>query len=105
MGEIKIDAKKCVGDNICVEKCPMDVLEATSEGKKKAFCTPKRMIPQLDSNMLTVELARNPVDSHWASLWSMPKEPMMSGSATLMIVVIKRATNVPLPTAAMANQR
>ena len=35
MGEIVIDTKKCVGDNICVEKCPMSVLEATTEGKKK----------------------------------------------------------------------
>ena len=35
MGEIKIDAKKCVGDSICVEKCPMNVLEMVKEGKKK----------------------------------------------------------------------
>jgi len=35
MPEIKIDINKCVGDEICVEKCPMAVLEMTKLGKKK----------------------------------------------------------------------
>ena len=35
MGEIKIDINKCVGDSICVEKCPMGVLEIISVGRKK----------------------------------------------------------------------
>ena len=35
MGEIKIDLNKCVGDGICVEKCPMGVLELATVGRKK----------------------------------------------------------------------
>jgi len=35
MGEIRIDITKCVGDNICVEKCPMNVLALVKPGKKK----------------------------------------------------------------------
>jgi NAD-dependent dihydropyrimidine dehydrogenase PreA subunit len=35
MDEIKIDINKCVGDEICVEKCPMNVLEMTKVGRKK----------------------------------------------------------------------
>lgn len=35
MSEVKIEAKKCVGDGVCVEKCPMGVLEMTNIGKKK----------------------------------------------------------------------
>ena len=35
MEEIKIDETKCVGDGICVDKCPMGVLEMTTKGKKK----------------------------------------------------------------------
>ena len=35
MGEIKIDPTKCAGDSICVEKCPMNVLEMVMAGKKK----------------------------------------------------------------------
>lgn len=43
MGEIIIDEKKCVGDEICVDKCPMNVLEMNAEGKKK-----KAMVARLD---------------------------------------------------------
>jgi len=35
MGEITIDLNKCVGDGICVEKCPMNVLEIATVGRKK----------------------------------------------------------------------
>lgn len=35
MGEIKIDVNKCVGDGICVDKCPMSVLEMATAGRKK----------------------------------------------------------------------
>jgi 2-oxoglutarate ferredoxin oxidoreductase subunit delta len=35
MDEIKIDLNKCVGDGICVEKCPMSVLEMATAGRKK----------------------------------------------------------------------
>jgi NAD-dependent dihydropyrimidine dehydrogenase PreA subunit len=35
MGEINIDLNACVGDGICVEKCPMGVLEMTTVGRKK----------------------------------------------------------------------
>jgi NAD-dependent dihydropyrimidine dehydrogenase PreA subunit len=33
--DIKIDINECVGDGICVEKCPMGVLEMGTMGKKK----------------------------------------------------------------------
>ena len=53
----------------------------------------------------TVAAARFAVDSHWASAWLMPKAPMMSGIATLMIVPASIAATLPVTVVSRANQR
>ena len=63
-----------------------------------------RTIHELAS-IATVAAARFAVDSHWASAWLMPKAPMMSGIATLMIVPASIAATLPVTVVSRANQR
>ena len=55
--------------------------------------------------MPMVIAASAPVDSHCTRSCPMPKAPMMSGSATLMLVVVSIAATVPIITVAVASQR
>ena len=56
-------------------------------------------------SMVTVPEARNPTDSHWASSWVTPKDPMTSGIATLMIVLVSKVAKDESMVALMASQR
>ena len=55
--------------------------------------------------MPIVMAASAPVESHCARSWPMPKAPMMSGIATLTVVVVSTAEMVPSITVTVANQR
>ena len=61
----------------------------------KVLRCPKLSISQALSNCPTVWPARFPVTIHCARSWPMPKDPMMSGSATLTVVVVTTADIVP----------
>ena len=66
---------------------------------------PKRVIIQALSSMPIVIAASAPVESHCARSWPMPNAPMMSGIATLTVVVVSIAEIVPSITVTVANQR
>ena len=68
------------------------------------FSPARRTIHALAS-METVEEARFAVESHWASSCPMPKAPMMSGMATLMIVPESTAAMLPVTMVNIASHR
>src|SRR5215210_2997846 len=57
------------------------------------------------SSMPTVIAASAPVESHCARSWPIPNAPMMSGIATLTVVVVSTAEMVPSMTVTVANHR
>ncbi len=67
--------------------------------------SPMRLTSHALASIATVDAARLAVDSHWASLWLMPKAPMMSGMATLMMVPDSTAAIFPVTMVNTANQR
>ena len=60
---------------------------------------------QAFNSMVPVIAARKPVDRSWTESWPMPKAPMMSGSATLMMVAVRMVAMVPIITVTVASQR
>ena len=66
---------------------------------------PKLWISHALTSMPMVIAASAPVDSHCTRSCPMPKAPMMSGSATLTMVVVSMAEIVPIITVMVTSQR
>ena len=71
----------------------------------KVLRWPKFCISHALSSMPTVIAASVLVDSHCARSWPMPNAPMMSGMATLTLVVVSTAEIVPSITVSVESQR
>ena len=67
--------------------------------------SPKRSTAHALSSMVPVIAARNAVESSCAVSCPMPNVPMMSGSATLMIVAVSTVAIVAVITFSVTSQR
>ena len=77
----------------------------THSAPTKVLRVPKLRISHALSSIATVVPASAPAESHCARSWPIPKVPMMSGIATLTMVVVTVAEIVPSRTAVATSQR